>query len=254
MSQIEASGRKLALRVGETAAGERLLNGPLGRAALLTGRRAVRAFYQYSVPQGRLEAWTPEQLSQETVRRGAIQKPSELAVLLQKLTERRPTNILELGTAVGGMVFAFCHVAVPDATITTVGLPKSRFGDSYGKRGETLIRSYAGAKQRLNLVQGDTHASATRREVEACLRGQAVDLLFIDGDHSLEGVQRDFEDYKPYVQSGGIVVVHDTIPNPLNPDCKVPQFWETQKGNVHTSSIEDRAAGRWGGYGIVEIA
>jgi len=36
-----------------------------------------------------------------------------------------------------------------------------------------------------------------------------VDLLFIDGDHSYEGVKKDFENYSPLVESGGYIIFDD---------------------------------------------
>ena len=38
-----------------------------------------------------------------------------------------------------------------------------------------------------------------------------IDLIFIDGDHSYEGVKRDFELFVPHVKPFGMVVFHDTI-------------------------------------------
>jgi len=37
-----------------------------------------------------------------------------------------------------------------------------------------------------------------------------IDMLFIDGDHSYEGVRRDWQLYMPHVREFGIVVFHDT--------------------------------------------
>ena len=39
----------------------------------------------------------------------------------------------------------------------------------------------------------------------------AIDLIFIDGDHSYEGVKRDWELFLPHVKPFGIVVFHDTM-------------------------------------------
>lgn len=36
-----------------------------------------------------------------------------------------------------------------------------------------------------------------------------IDVLFIDGDHSYEGVKRDIENWAPFVKSGGKIVFHD---------------------------------------------
>jgi predicted O-methyltransferase YrrM len=38
-----------------------------------------------------------------------------------------------------------------------------------------------------------------------------IDLIFIDGDHSYEGVKRDWDLFVPHVKPFGIVVFHDTI-------------------------------------------
>lgn len=36
-----------------------------------------------------------------------------------------------------------------------------------------------------------------------------IDLLFIDGDHTYEGVKADWEAYKVFLRSGSVVVLHD---------------------------------------------
>ena len=57
-----------------------------------------------------------------------------------------------------------------------------------------------------------------------------VDLLFIDGDHSYEGVKRDWDLFVPFVKPFGIVVFHDTTWEvsehrlQARPDMGVPRF------------------------------
>jgi predicted O-methyltransferase YrrM len=41
---------------------------------------------------------------------------------------------------------------------------------------------------------------------------QAVDLLFIDADHSYEAIQRDWKDWEPRVRPGGFIALHDAKP------------------------------------------
>ncbi|HTB83408.1 MAG TPA: CmcI family methyltransferase [Candidatus Sulfotelmatobacter sp.] len=57
-----------------------------------------------------------------------------------------------------------------------------------------------------------------------------IDLIFIDGDHSYEGVKTDWELFLPHLSEFGVVVFHDTIWD-LKPDKRiaradmgVPQF------------------------------
>jgi len=45
-----------------------------------------------------------------------------------------------------------------------------------------------------------------------------LDFLFIDGDHSLEGIQRDWADWSARIVPGGIVALHDTRVPDHNPD------------------------------------
>lgn len=57
-----------------------------------------------------------------------------------------------------------------------------------------------------------------------------IDLIFIDGDHSYEGVKADWDYFAPHVSEFGVVVFHDTIwdlhPNPNlgRSDMGVPRF------------------------------
>jgi len=46
------------------------------------------------------------------------------------------------------------------------------------------------------------------------LNGEPLDFLFIDGDHTYEGVKRDFEMYSPLVRNGGIIAFHDIVKHP----------------------------------------
>jgi predicted O-methyltransferase YrrM len=40
-----------------------------------------------------------------------------------------------------------------------------------------------------------------------------IDVLFIDGDHSYEGVKTDFELYSNILSDNGIIIIHDTDEN-----------------------------------------
>ncbi|HEX6465017.1 MAG TPA: class I SAM-dependent methyltransferase [Vicinamibacterales bacterium] len=57
-----------------------------------------------------------------------------------------------------------------------------------------------------------------------------IDLLFIDGDHSYDGVKRDWDLFAPHVREFGLVVFHDTLwersrdPNWRREDMGVPRF------------------------------
>jgi hypothetical protein len=39
-------------------------------------------------------------------------------------------------------------------------------------------------------------------------------LLFIDGGHTEEAAQRDFDGWAKWVEPGGALIIHDVFPNP----------------------------------------
>ena len=51
-------------------------------------------------------------------------------------------------------------------------------------------------------------------EMVHAYRGVAIRVLFIDADHSYEGVRRDFELWSPLVAPGGLIIFHDYVGAP----------------------------------------
>jgi len=49
-----------------------------------------------------------------------------------------------------------------------------------------------------------------------------IDVLFIDGDHSYEGVKTDYEKYEPLVKEGGLILIHDVTHRHFG----VKDFWK----------------------------
>jgi predicted O-methyltransferase YrrM len=56
-----------------------------------------------------------------------------------------------------------------------------------------------------------------------------IDFLFIDGDHSLEGVMKDWIEYSHYVKSGGIIAFHDVLHYNKDPEVNIKPLWEELK-------------------------
>jgi predicted O-methyltransferase YrrM len=61
----------------------------------------------------------------------------------------------------------------------------------------------------VTLIQGDSKKNGTIIKLQESLGGKKIDLLFIDGDHSYEGVKEDFLNYTPFAKEGGIIVLDD---------------------------------------------
>jgi cephalosporin hydroxylase len=158
------------------------------------------------------------------------------------LDKVKPKVILEIGTARGGTLFLFSNIAHEEAILISVDLSQT-----IEKR--ILFRYIKKEKQKIYLIQGDSHKFETLRKIEGILRDNRVDFLFIDGDHSYEGVKKDFEMYSPLVRKGGIIAFHDIIPDYYTKygiktgswAGEVYKFWnEIKEKYEHLEIVKDR--------------
>jgi predicted O-methyltransferase YrrM len=172
----------------------------------------------------------------------------ELGKLLQGVAPKRS---LEIGTNYGGTLFLLCTVSPPGAQIISVDLGGGPFGGGYPRRKIPLYRKFPRNGQKLRLIRADSHLPETQVRVLDALQGERLDYLFIDGDHTYEGVRRDFEMYSPLVRSDGLVAFHDVAKHRREPACEVDKFWNEIKQHYrHREMIENPNQG-WAGIGVL---
>jgi predicted O-methyltransferase YrrM len=174
---------------------------------------------------------------------------------LQRFIERASTlgarTVVEIGTARGGTLFLLSCCADPAARIVSVDLPAGPFGGGYPSWKGHLYRRIVGRGQKLHLVRGNSHKESTFNEAVQALNGAAVDILFIDGDHSYAGAKQDFLRYRSLVRPGGLVIFHDILENVLDKDITVAPLWREIKQSFETEEIVDSYdQGRFG-IGVV---
>lgn len=257
MSQVEQFVSSTFLRYAESGVVTQLRKNPAGRQVLHAGRRTIRAWQERYGDRGRIEQWADSlELSRKAIERGALQKEDELATLIDVLSERPMRRVLEIGTARGGTLFALCHVAEADAHLISIDKPGADFGGGYSKHGQERMATYGAPGQRLDFLPLDSHHPETCERVEELLGGESLDFLLIDGDHTYDGVRRDWEMYAPLVTEGGLITFHDVAPGQRNPHCKVPDLWEELKSRfehreIISPSITSEGQ-RWAGFGLIE--
>tara|TARA_Y100000816_G_C26068288_1_gene561583 strand:+ start:68 stop:607 length:540 start_codon:yes stop_codon:yes gene_type:complete len=61
----------------------------------------------------------------------------------------------------------------------------------------------------INLIQGNSYFDETEHKFKKEINNNKLDLLFIDGDHTLDGVKNDYERYSKYVKKGGYIIFDD---------------------------------------------
>ncbi|MBI3866656.1 MAG: class I SAM-dependent methyltransferase, partial [Planctomycetia bacterium] len=77
----------------------------------------------------------------------------------------------------------------------------------------TKLRQLARPGQRLKFLEGNSYAPESVARVGNVLRNRQFDFLFIDGDHSYDGVVADLKSYYSLVRPGGLIGFHDIVPD-----------------------------------------
>lgn len=181
-----------------------------------------------------------------------MQVRSELIEFSRTIIQSPPKAFLEIGTRNGGTFFVLCRLADPSAVAISLDLPGGRFGGGYTIFQVPILRHMRQSHQTVHLVRSNSHLDPTLQRISKVLGDRRLDLLFIDGDHTYEGVKRDFEMYSPLVKTGGIIAFHDIV-QVSEPGCEVDRFWnEIKLKYKHREIIEDLSQG-WGGIGLLFV-
>ena len=107
---------------------------------------------------------------------------------------------------------------------------------------------------------GDSHSDEVFAQVQSFC--SSFDLILIDGDHSYEGVERDFLMYRRLLSERGVILFHDVDPEHVFKGRfagEVERFWRELDVGVKTVLYTTRSSGRirclgeparFGGIGI----
>lgn len=143
----------------------------------------------------------------------------------------RPTNIVELGSQYGCSLFSFCQ-AVKDLCLDTHVSAVDKWSGDVGAAlpGEEvyrLVKAIAGeayADVKLSLYQMSFDDALT------FFPNESIDILHIDGGHTFEDVDRDFNHYLPKLKNRGVILFHDIYSTIDSGSC---EHWTMIKQRYH---------------------
>lgn len=170
------------------------------------------------------------------------QHPGEIRPFVEWLISRkRPQHVLEIGVRHGGTAALWHQISTGHVIGVDCLGPDSLSREGFDALAIAMEHRYP----RYTFIEGDSHDAQTFDRVKRVLGAQKLDLLFLDGDHSYNGLQQDWMMYTPLLHVGGIIAVHD-----INADLKyghgVGKFWnELNVPHKKTFSVN----GEWGGIG-----
>lgn len=177
---------------------------------------------------------------------------SEILALCKLIERKKPRFLLEIGTANGGSLFLFSRLAHPEATIISVDLPGGQFGGGYPSYRRDFYKSFANSTQKIFLLRANSHDENTLEQVKDILGVHSLDFLFIDGDHTYQGVKTDFDLYASLVKKNGIIALHDIAHHPTDWGVEVDTFWSEIKQYYSFQEFIENPEQGWAGIGIIE--
>jgi predicted O-methyltransferase YrrM len=170
---------------------------------------------------------------------GKLRHADELKLYEMAYLARGP--ILEIGTDQGRSA-AIMSIAVADAGR---GLPIY----SVDVKASSLVKARANL-ERLGLVEFVTLVLGDSASIVAASE-TTFDLVFVDGDHTDEGVRRDLVALRGRVARGASIVLHDYT-DPRNEDPGQPLYGVAQAAEACREDSRLRFRGAFGAIGIFE--
>lgn len=149
-------------------------------------------------------------------------------------------NFCEIGTQYGGTFDTLARIF--NRRKISIDIPNGAHGgldvSAIHYRNSKLVGLHEYAEPHpglLYLIQSDSRLTHTMHLLEDALNGEELDLLFIDGDHTYEGVKSDYISYSRFVRRGGLIAFHDIVDRPENSveNVDVPRFWRELQGTKH---------------------
>jgi cephalosporin hydroxylase len=150
-------------------------------------------------------------------------------------------NIMEIGCYDGGTTYYLSKYASKMVTIDNNS--PSRFNPNDIPCDEYLY------------IGGDSHDPKIFKKMLDFMSVNTWDFVFIDGDHSYEGVKADFKNIIPHLKSGTPVAFHDIVISDFHHQhgCYVGEFWEDLKREYPKNNKQFTTNDIWGGIGIIWI-
>ena len=172
-----------------------------------------------------------------------FQKKYELMMIQEFFRYEKLSKVLEIGTAFGGTARLWAEMVDPENgkvyccdlsfdhnnDLTSHGIAGYGYTDTKRVYYPRQVYNDTPFEKRIIEFPGNSHDPEYIQKVKSEVG--IVDFLFIDGDHSYEGVKQDFENFYSTVKIGGYIAFHDIIDSHYHRDqgCFVNKFWDEIK-------------------------
>jgi len=180
-----------------------------------------------------------------------IQHPTEYLKFCEFYHELKCKHILEIGSYFGGNFYVLCKLSNPLGLKISIDCPtfQNKETQSQLQIAYNYMKTFS---ENVRVINTDSHLDETKNVVLSIMQNQKFDFIFIDGDHSYEGVKKDFEMYSPLIKPGGYIAFHDinSTDHPNQSNYGVSKFWNELKSE---HKFEFNSKSFFMGIGVVKI-
>jgi len=138
-----------------------------------------------------------------------IQADVEFNALLALYRSLNAKTVLEIGSLHGGTLWHWIRYAAPYALIMSFDrlvVPQDSRYEQQKAGHDGIWQSWADNGKHVSVFNTFSQGSVA---LEIANTIAPFDFIFVDGDHTYNGVKRDFELYWPMVAKGGVMAFHD---------------------------------------------
>jgi cephalosporin hydroxylase len=177
------------------------------------------------------------------------QEKEEITKLAEFVYKLQPKIVVEIGTKYGG-TFKIWNEITQGKKISidlVEGIHGGVSREEYDSRNQSFKSIYG---DDCIFLEGNSHEQSTYDKLVDALNGNLIDFLFIDGDHTYEGVKQDYEMYSKLVSEGGWIAFHDINDTERHRqrDVYVGRLWNELNGE----KIEFNVGADWAGIGVIK--
>ena len=198
----------------------------------------VESFLDWLDVQGPDRTEAQPLIAQTTEQANGMMHVRDYAALAAVLLHGRPRRIFEIGTYLGVTADFFLQL-LPECEVLSIAYA-NRSWNPFSKRynNSELSRKKVGSRvgkervSRFRQLYGDSHELEAGRVVSEF---GVFDLVFIDGDHSGDGVRQDTELAANIINDSGIICWHDANPKHAYQQVRVYLEDELAKEAIATS-------------------
>jgi len=144
--------------------------------------------------------------------------------------QNKKATYVEIGSRHGGSLFMAANFLKKGSKVISIELPNALWGFAGTEiKLEEVITRLNASGYICHSIIGNSQEKETKEKLFKILQDDKIDILFIDGDHTFEGVNSDWNMYIEFVKQGGMIGFHDVIPFSELPKVEVWKLFDELK-------------------------